>query len=874
MFRRLIPLLVLAVAAGPLAAQRSTPRPVVDRATIEATIVYRMYTDPAVQAELKLTDEQKAKIAKIPDDVLAKHKEEIAKEEAARKATAEKSAAVQVEMEKQFDALLAKHLSEGQRKRLGQLSLQARGVAAFRDEEVAKALALPEGYQAKLAAIQQAGREKMLKEFPKANAFPPSLTPEEQQKRIEVQRQMTQETFAQFVDTFTAEQKKKWKELTGEPSDAVTSGVRGGFVGGGGRGVPGGPPGGGFGGGGFGGPGLFPVERVLSLGVLLTNEKVLDELKVEKAAREALATGWVTIQELPNKETNDKRNALQADLQKQLDSLLEKTLTADQRTRLGQLATQALLGQQAAAANVFEEADVARALALTPSQKDKYAGLQAAGREKLQKEFPNYIAREADAETRRKYTAARRQMEQDTATQFVDTFTDAQKKTWKDLTGEPSETVKAGNLTSGALAGIPNGGSPFTRFYWQAVLLTNEKALTELKVEKPAREALATGWKAIQDAGRAGNADDGFAGRTGGFAPSVQTTATRDAAALAAQVLTPAQAKRLEQIRFQLSGTEVFSTSSTLGRGAGTTTDTEPVTLSLLAKLTPTPAQVVKIDAILADTAAKLQEVTPRFGGAGGFGGGPGGFVPRGVELTEEQKARLDAARKAAEETRQKVNDIEQKALAEILATFDVGQKAVWKEMTGEPIDLSKFVAVAPVRSSRPTFTGPGSQPGTPRAIPSIVTVWSREASVKANRGEYAAALAAYDEAIRLAPTVALYQQEKAFLLATCSSEWARDGKLAVEIMTKVIAQTKEPVPRQFSYLAMAHAEAGQFDEAVKVQEKAIALLTSEAFSSSATPDATQQYQDRLKLYQEKKPYHTAPPTPRTQPAVPTGRGR
>ena len=36
-----------------------------------------------------------------------------------------------------------------------------------------------------------------------------------------------------------------------------------------------------------------------------------------------------------------------------------------------------------------------------------------------------------------------------------------------------------------------------------------------------------------------------------------------------------------------------------------------------------------------------------------------------------------------------KAFEIDQKALADILATFDAGQKAVWKELAGEPLDLA-----------------------------------------------------------------------------------------------------------------------------------------------------------------------------------------
>jgi tetratricopeptide (TPR) repeat protein len=642
MSRHLVPALVLALAAGPLfgqpAAQPRSARTAFDpyRANIDAGL--RLYTDPAVQAELKLTDEQKAKLAKIPDDLLAKHKDEIAKETAADKEAVDKQMAQQVDIEKKLDALVEKTLTVEQRKRLGQLVVQAMGVSAFREADVAKALALPDGYQTKLNEIQQANRDKMLKEVPNVNTFPPSLPPEERQKVQEAQRKMTRDTFDQFVETFTAEQKKAWKELTGEPSETIAN--------------PAGTTSGGFVGRGF----FFRSQRSSA----------------------------------------------------------------------------------------------------------------------------------------------------------------------------------------------------------QASLLTNEKALAELKVEKPARDALGEGMKALQAESQSTLGRD-FELR----ANNIQRTIGGEAGALAAAMLTAPQAKRLEQIRFHLNGTQVFSATtfspvtftSTGGFGGGG----RPAEAGPLTKLTLTPAQVKKIDAVLADATAKMRELGPQRGGFGFVGNQP---------LTEAQKKALEAQEKAQAEYRSKLNAIEQKALADITATFDAGQAAVWKEFTGEPFDVSKLTTTSAPFGPRGAagFGGGGGSRGAAPAT--IVNLWSREAALKLNRGEYAAVLATYDEAIRLAPTNTMFKLSKARLLASCPSEWVRDGKQGVELMTKVMAETKEPTYSHYDVLAMAHAEAGQFDEAVKAQEKAISLLPPPANPddmglSNLRGALKPQYEARLKLYQEKKPYRTELPQPR-----------
>lgn len=631
MSRRLVPtLLVLAVAAGPLAAQ---PRPEFDQYRSAIASALAQHNDPAIQAELKLTDEQKEKLKKMPDDLLAKHKEAIDKEKAANKEAAEKAAAEQAEAVKRFDALLEKHLSADQRKRLSQLAVRSMGVMAFTNPEVEKALELSAETRARIIQIEQDGLNK------------------------------------------------------------------------------------------------------------------------------------------------------------------------------------------------------------------------------LNKEFPNYNPFNADADTQKKYTTAYRKMTQEISDQTVAALTAEQKKAWKELAGEPSEAV------------VGSGGMRFnTPFVFNSLnarmhdLLRNDQVLTELKVEKPAREALADGLKVFTPNPQGGGSGPGGPG--GGTIPvAVRTTLTREATAQAAELLTPSQTKRLEQVNFQLRGIGAFSSSPFFGGprgGFGDPFATTPMA-NPLTKLTLTPAQVVKIDDVMNDLPKKRQEVAlpPR-----GFFG----TLNPPDKQTDEEKARLEESRKAQAEYTRKVNEIDQKALADITATFDAGQKRVWKELTGEPFDTTKLTS-----GGRGIGGGMGGGfggglggPGGPARV-SIVSLWTREASRQNSAGNYAAALATYDEAIRLSPTYATARLSKARMLSSCPSDWVRDGKQAVELMTKVIAETKEPSYTQYDVLAMAQAECGQFDEAVKAQQKALDLLPKPVSpddprgQGGPAPFLKPQYEERLKLYQEKKPYRLAP---------------
>jgi tetratricopeptide (TPR) repeat protein len=113
--------------------------------------------------------------------------------------------------------------------------------------------------------------------------------------------------------------------------------------------------------------------------------------------------------------------------------------------------------------------------------------------------------------------------------------------------------------------------------------------------------------------------------------------------------------------------------------------------------------------------------------------------------------------------------------------------------------------------------------------------------------GEFDRAIADYNEAIRINPEGAWPYGARAWLWATCRSDKIRDGKNAVESATRACELCDWKDANAISALAAAHAEAGDFESAVKWQSKAIELATDEKNKDD--------YRTRLKLYQEKKPY-------------------
>jgi serine/threonine-protein kinase len=125
-------------------------------------------------------------------------------------------------------------------------------------------------------------------------------------------------------------------------------------------------------------------------------------------------------------------------------------------------------------------------------------------------------------------------------------------------------------------------------------------------------------------------------------------------------------------------------------------------------------------------------------------------------------------------------------------------------------------------------------------------------------KGEYAKALAHYNEAIRLAPTFAYALCGRASLRATCPDPAWRDGSAALEDALKALEHAAEAgemdgswLERQYlQVLAAAHAECGEFDQAVCAQTAALQL--------AITKRSTKEIRARLALYEARKPIRDA----------------
>jgi tetratricopeptide (TPR) repeat protein len=113
---------------------------------------------------------------------------------------------------------------------------------------------------------------------------------------------------------------------------------------------------------------------------------------------------------------------------------------------------------------------------------------------------------------------------------------------------------------------------------------------------------------------------------------------------------------------------------------------------------------------------------------------------------------------------------------------------------------------------------------------------------------EYRKAVEGYSEAMRLDASHANARCGLAWVLATCPDEGLRDGKRAVQLATTACALSSWQDANCLDTLAAAHAECGNFKEAIRRQKEAIEI-------GSTDQARAERFRKRLQLYQESKPY-------------------
>lgn len=124
---------------------------------------------------------------------------------------------LQVKLIEERAAVLKATLSADQHKRLMQLENQQLGTAAFTNARVAKELGLSEEVTKKIAEMND-GMNKEIQEMTQS-AFQDGFDREKMQELQKKQRVLREETVEKMEKVLSDDQRKKWKDMTGEAFD-------------------------------------------------------------------------------------------------------------------------------------------------------------------------------------------------------------------------------------------------------------------------------------------------------------------------------------------------------------------------------------------------------------------------------------------------------------------------------------------------------------------------------------------------------------------------------------------------------------------------------------------------------------------------------
>jgi serine/threonine-protein kinase len=132
--------------------------------------------------------------------------------------------------------------------------------------------------------------------------------------------------------------------------------------------------------------------------------------------------------------------------------------------------------------------------------------------------------------------------------------------------------------------------------------------------------------------------------------------------------------------------------------------------------------------------------------------------------------------------------------------------------------------------------------------LPDQADVYTQRGNLSAEMGNFDQALSNYQQALRIDSNWVEAHRSLAWLLSTCPDPNFRDRERAL-----VEADQAKQLAPQVNYfvldtLAAAHANAERFDDAVRLQQQAI---------SFAPPEVIAPFEERLALYQRRKPFRT-----------------
>ncbi len=137
------------------------------------------------------------------------------------------------------------------------------------------------------------------------------------------------------------------------------------------------------------------------------------------------------------------------------------------------------------------------------------------------------------------------------------------------------------------------------------------------------------------------------------------------------------------------------------------------------------------------------------------------------------------------------------------------------------------------------------------KLAPAAVMPYNYRAGVHYARQRYQAAIQDHMEALKKDPRHAGTFNQLAWVWSTCPDPDVRDGTRARGCATRACELTEWGEPGFLDTLAAACAECGEFDDAIKWQEKAMDLLDGDVEKEA-------DYLIRLELYRQRKPARVA----------------
>lgn len=169
-----------------------------------------LLTNKSVQQELKVTDEQAEKLKGLADGIREKHKDDFSKLQDIPQADRQaKMQEIGREVNAEIHKALPDVLKADQVKRFTQIQVQAGGPNSFSQPRVQEKLTLTDDQKAKIGEINQGLQASMR-----------DLRQSFQNDREGAMKKMTEsrkEASDKIHALLTEDQKKAWKELTGDP---------------------------------------------------------------------------------------------------------------------------------------------------------------------------------------------------------------------------------------------------------------------------------------------------------------------------------------------------------------------------------------------------------------------------------------------------------------------------------------------------------------------------------------------------------------------------------------------------------------------------------------------------------------------------------